>query len=109
MVLRGYYDLSEPLAPRHVLVRGTRLAEGKRPVHDRLQPSAEDVFEDFVQLIHGSHVGAEDGKLTRIDETQVNPDLRPGGGAASHQSSAGFERAHALVPSSRTDVLHHYV
>src|SRR5712692_5165115 len=62
-----------------------------------------------MQLAHGSHVGAKYGKLARVDEAQVDSDIRAGGRAAGHDYSSRLERLHTLLPGGGADVLDHDV
>jgi hypothetical protein len=55
-LLRIQHNLAEHLTFLHVLVRGSRFFQRECPVHNRLERSAEDVLQDFVQFAHGPHV-----------------------------------------------------
>src|SRR6476620_6569024 len=63
------------------------------------------MLQDLMQLAHRPHVRAENRKLARIHEAQVNADLRSGGRSTGDKSSARLERAQAFVPRGGADML----
>src|ERR1700733_5032326 len=62
-----------------------------------------------MQIVHRSHVRAEQAQLTREEMAQVEAYAGSGRRAARHQLPATFERSQALVPGCRADVLDHNV
>src|SRR6185437_813303 len=103
---RQQHDLAEHFAGGEVLVRRACVRKREGAVHDRLEPAGEDVLQDIVQLAHGSHVGAQNRKLTGVDKAEVNANLRTGGCATGDEGPGGHERAQALFPGGDADVLH---
>jgi len=99
------HDLSEHGTLFHVLVGRAGFAEWEWSVNNGFQSSAENMFQNFVQLAQGSHVRTEDRQLAREEETQIKADLRASSCAAGHERSGRLERAKAFVPSGRADVL----
>ena len=86
-------------------MRCTGVFEGKAAVHHRLQLSAEDVAQHLVQLSHGSHIGAQEGKLAGEEEADIEFSLPAGGGAAGDQLASVLHGFHAFEPRGRSHVL----
>src|SRR5215469_3948795 len=98
------HNLPEHLAFFHVLVGGAGVFQRKGAVDHWSQASSKNVSQDFVQLAHGTHIGAENRELSRIDEAQLDSDVRAGRRAASHERSGRLERFQAFFPGRGADV-----
>src|SRR5258708_40139860 len=57
-----------------------------------------------MKFAHGPHERAQKRKLTGKEEPDIKTGFRPGGSAASHQTSAGLERLHAFRPGGFANV-----
>src|SRR6267378_1193487 len=108
--MRTIHDnLPEHLALFQVFVRRTSLAQWKDPIDHWFQPPGKYMAENFMQLAHGSHIGAQQSQLPREQMPQINTDARSSRSAAGHQRTSALKRLHTLIPGRRPDVLDHDV
>src|SRR5207302_4115502 len=108
-VLRGKDDLPEELALEHLFVSRPDVLERQHRIDHRPDSPRAQPLGHGQQLMPRAHERAHDGGLPHIKVAQVDPYFRARRGAAGDEPAGLGQRAEALLPRGRPDVLDDYV
>src|SRR5262249_1389022 len=97
-------DFAELGARFEIFVSQPAFGERERSIDYGLQFASCDELENRCEFGFVAHVGAENGKLSAEEKTQIDFAIEAGGSSASDKAAASGKAGDAVVPGGGTDV-----